>query len=213
MKVLGVTGSIGMGKSLVCHMLRYQGFPVKDADAVVHELLRSNQEVIRMIAGRFPEVVKFGSVERQRLAQRVVSDREVLHWLEGLLHPLVRKTFDTFIGYHKRRGRWLVVLEIPLLFETSMETYCDAILVVTAARFIQEARTLSRPNMTPEHLDILLQAQFNDRIKRRKADFVFLTGCSKAETWHRTRYLIQRLKSSSLTLRRGRRVSYSFLKS
>lgn len=183
MIVLGVTGSIAMGKSTACAMLRAQGVPVHDADATVHRLFAVGGAAVPFLAEVFPGVVIDGRVDRTLLGPHVLNDPVALARLEGIVHPLVRAEEKAFLDTHRRAGRRVVALDIPLLFETGGERRCDAVVVVTAPALIQRQRALRRPGMTPEKLKAILVRQMPDAEKRRRADFVVPTGLGKAVTW------------------------------
>jgi dephospho-CoA kinase len=195
--VLGLTGSIGMGKSTAAAMLRRLGVPVHDADAAVHRLMVKGGAAVPAIATAFPDVVVDGAVDRQALGQRVFDDPAALRRLEAILHPRVRRQARDFIKRHRRRGTPLVVLDIPLLFETGGERLCDAVAVVSAPRFVQEARVLRRPGMTRRRLAGIRARQVPDPVKRRRADFVVETGLGKRPTLRRLRQIVKILRDRS----------------
>jgi dephospho-CoA kinase len=195
--VLGLTGSIGMGKSTAAAMLRRLGVPVHDADAAVHRLMAKGGAAVPAIATAFPDVVVDGAVDRQALGQRVFDDPAALRRLEAILHPRVRRQARDFIKRHRRRGTPLVVLDIPLLFETGGERLCDAVAVVSAPRFVQEARVLRRPGMTRRRLAGIRARQVPDPVKRRRADFVVETGLGKRPTLRRLRQIVKILRDRS----------------
>lgn len=176
MIVLGLTGSIGMGKSTAARQLRRLGYPVHDADAVVHDLLERGGAAVPAIASAFPGVVRDGAVDRRVLGATVFSDPAALRRLESIVHPLVRQAERRFLAQARRRRRRLVVLDIPLLFETGGEGRCDAVAVVSAPPFLQARRVLARPGMTPDRLAAIRRTQMPDRDKRRRADVVIPTG-------------------------------------
>lgn len=182
MIILGLTGSIGMGKSFAAKCLRRLGVPVHDADAAVHELLARGGAAVAEVEAAFPGVASAGAVDRQRLAKRVFEDPDALARLEAVLHPRVRAQALAFLKRQARRRSPVAVLDIPLLFETGGESLCDAVIVVSAPKSIQAARVLSRPGMTKERFAAILAKQMSDREKRRRADFVVPTGRSKGET-------------------------------
>jgi dephospho-CoA kinase len=181
--VLGVTGSIAMGKSTACALLRAQGVPVHDADATVHRLFAVGGAAVPLIAQAFPGVVVEGRVDRALLGPRVLSDAEALRRLEGIVHPLVRAEERAFLDRHRRAGRAVVALDIPLLFETGGEARCDAALTVSAPAFLQRQRALRRPGMTVEKFAAILARQMPDAQKRRRADYVVPSGLGRAVTW------------------------------
>ena len=182
MLILGLTGSIGMGKSTAAGMLRQLGVPVHDADASVHRLMARGGAAVPQIAALFPDAVQDGQVDRGRLGQAVFGDAAALRRLEGVLHPLVRRGSDRFLRRQARRRRWLAVLDIPLLYETDAAGRCDAVVVVSAPAWLQRQRVLARPGMTAERFAAIAAQQVPDREKRRKADYVVETGLSKRNT-------------------------------
>lgn len=172
--VLGLTGSIGMGKSTTGKMFMDEGVPVHDSDAAVHRLYSG--AAAPLIAVRFPGTVTDGTVDRARLAEAVLGKPEAFRALEEIVHPLVRQDADTFVAEHRRKGSPIVVLDIPLLFETGGEDRVDRIVVVTAPAEEQRKRVLSRPGMTEEKFAGILARQVPDAEKRRRADFIIDTG-------------------------------------
>ena len=203
MFVLGLTGSIGMGKSAAATMLRRMGLPLHDADKAVHRLLAKGGAAVAAIEAAFPDVVIDGAVDRQRLGAQVFEDRAALEGLEAILHPAVRRAARAFLRQQARGGQSLVGLDIPLLFETGGEALCDAVIVVSAPRFVQQARVLSRPGMTPARLRAIQAKQMPDRDKRRRADFVVNTGLSKAETLRQLRAVVTLLRQQPERYRRA----------
>lgn len=183
MIVLGVTGSIAMGKSTACAMLRAQGVPVHDADATVHRLFAPGGAAVAPLQDAFPGVVIDGAVDRARLGACVLGDAAALGRLEGIVHPLVRAQEKVFLDTQRRAGRAVVALDIPLLFETGAEDRCDAVVVVSAPAFLQRQRALRRPGMTEAKLSAILARQMSDAQKRRQADYVVPTGLGRAVTW------------------------------
>ena len=187
MLVLGLTGSIGMGKSAAASMLRRMGLPLHDTDRAVHRLLAKGGGAVGEVEAAFSGVVVDGAVERKRLAERVFEDPAALARLEAILHPADRRATRAFLKQQARNGRWLAVLDIPLLFETGGESLCDAVVVVSAPRFVQEGRVLGRRDMTPARFNFIVAKQMSDREKRRRADFVVNTGLSKSDTLRQLR--------------------------
>lgn len=185
MRVLGLTGSIGMGKSTAAAVLRRLGIPVHDADAAVHRLMAKGGAAVAEIEQAFPGVVANGAVDRRRLGDQVFADPAALARLEGILHPLVRQEARRFLARQTVRGRDLAVLDIPLLFETGGDRFCDAVIVVSASPAVQAARVMRRPGMTREKLDGILAQQMPDQEKRRRADFVVATGLGKRHALRR----------------------------
>lgn len=170
MFVLGLTGSIGMGKSTVAGFFSEAGVPVHDADAVVHRLYEG--EAVDAIEAAFPGTTKAGKVDRKKLSLQVLNNPVAIKRLEAIVHPLVRQSEVQFLDAAVKRGARLVVLDIPLLFETGGECRVDAIVVVSAPPDIQRARVLARPDMNAEKLDAILEKQMPDAEKRRRAHFV-----------------------------------------
>lgn len=170
MFVLGLTGSIGMGKSTTTRFFAEAGVPVHDADATVHRLYEG--EAAPAIEAAFPGTTAGGKVDRVKLAERVLGDKEALRRLESIVHPLVRQAESRFLAEAERQGAPVAVLDIPLLFETGGHDRVDAIVTVTAPTEVQRARLLERPGLTEEKLEALIGNQLPDAEKRRRADFV-----------------------------------------
>ena len=181
MVILGLTGSIGMGKTAAAKVFRGLGVPVHDADAAVHVMLGTGGQAVEAVRAAFPGVVKDDAVDRDALASKVFADVAALKRLEALLHPLVRRREQRFLGLACRGGARLAVLDIPLLFETGAETRCDAVIVVSAPRFVQELRVLKRPGMTMERLAAIRVRQVPETEKKRRADFVVCTGLERGQ--------------------------------
>jgi len=179
MVILGLTGSIGMGKTVAAGMFRRLGIPVHDADRAVHGLLAKDGAAVAAVAAAFPGAVRDGRVDRAALAGKVFGDDEALSRLEAIIHPLVRRCERCFLRTAAAQGRRLVVLAVPLLFETGGERRCDGVVVVFAGRLIQEARVLRRSGMTRERLEFVLSHQMCDAKKRRRAQFVVATGLGR----------------------------------
>jgi dephospho-CoA kinase len=176
-RIIGLTGSIGMGKSTTAAMFRAKGVPVHDADAAVHRLYRSDAVV--EIENAFPGIVTGGIVDRSALAGKVVGDDEALARLEGIVHPRVRKSEENFLSRSRAAGRRLVLLDIPLLLESGAQSRVDLIVVVTADAKTQRSRVLARPGMTAARFEALLARQTPDRQKRRRAHFLVDTSHGK----------------------------------
>jgi dephospho-CoA kinase len=177
---VGLTGSIGMGKSTVAAMLRDLGIPVFDADAVVHELQGPGGHLVAAIESVFPETTGIMGVDRQRLGALVLGDDAAMARLESIVHPAVGKEREAFLATHEDLP--LVVFDIPLLFEKGGAERLDSVIVVSATTDVQRARVLARPGMTPEKLDSILARQMSDAEKRKRADYVIDTGMSLDET-------------------------------
>lgn len=199
MRVLGLTGSIGMGKSTAANMLRRMGLPLHDADAAVHRLFAVGGAAVPAIEAAFPDSVVAGAVDRRRLGAAVFGDPTALRRLEAIVHPLVRAEALAFLRRHRRARRPLVVLDIPLLYETGGDRLCDAVALVTAPSFLQEQRVLRRPGMTAERLATVRAQQMPDREKRRRADFLVLTGRGKGDTFRQLRRIVRRLRPAVMT--------------
>lgn len=176
MMILGLTGSIAMGKTCAAEDFRSLGVPVSDSDATIHELLAGDVEAVTAAAEAFPGVETAGGIDREVLARRVFDDDAALDRLEAILHPMVRRRQREFLSAAAAEGRRLVVLDVPLLFETGSEHRCDAVVVVSAPRKVQEERVLGRPGMSRQRLQSILSRQVPDGEKRRRADFVVETG-------------------------------------
>lgn len=182
MIVVGLTGSIGMGKSNAVRVLRFLGVPVYDADAEVHRIYAKGGAAVEPIARAFPGAVREGAVDRARLSEMLRADPAAVPRLERIVHPLVRRIQDRFLRSMHLRRVPIAVLDIPLLFETGGERRCDAVIVVSAPAYIQRQRVLRRPGMTSAKLDLLLGRQTPDAQKRRRADFVVHTNRGYRET-------------------------------
>lgn len=176
MVILGLTGSIGMGKSVAAGMFARFDVPVHDADAAVHRLLAEDADVIGQVEAAFPQVVRDGAVDRAELGRLVFSDTAKLEVLEQILHPAVRRDQAVFLKRAAARRKPLAVLDIPLLFETGAEKKCDFVAVVWAPRWLQERRVLARPGMTRERLAAIRRRQTDDAEKMRRADFLIPSG-------------------------------------
>lgn len=194
MVIVGLTGSIGMGKSTAAKMLRHMGVPVYDADAAVHELQAPGGIALPPIEAAFPGVVKDGVLDRQALGARVFGNKEALRRLEAIVHPLVARKQRAFLKRAAQRGVPLVVLDIPLLFEGGGERRVDATLVVTAPPFLQQRRVMARPGMTQEKFIGILRQQVPDAMKRHKATVVIPTGLGLAPTRVALQRAVDRLK-------------------
>lgn len=179
MIILGLTGSIGMGKTTAANAFRYLQVPVYDADQVVHSLMERGGAAVKEVLKAFPNVAKNGYVDRYALSTVVLADKNKLQKLENILHPYVKKEQIHFLAITARRREPLVVLDIPLLLETGGEKYCDGIVVVSAPSIIQKYRVLQRPGMTAERFQMILDRQIENNRKCRMADFVVPTGLGR----------------------------------
>ncbi len=199
MIVLGLTGSIGMGKSTAARMLAAMGAPVCDSDAVVHGLLGKGGAAVAAIEAAFPGVVVNGAVDRRALGAAVFGNPEALRRLEAILHPRVQEAQRRFLRQAARRRVKVAVLDIPLLFETGAERRVDRVVVVSAPFPVQKARVMARPGMTAEKFAGILARQMPDAEKRRRADHVIRTGGGRLATRRALRGVIAAVKR-----RRGR---------
>ncbi len=192
MLILGLTGSMAMGKSTAAARFRERGIPVFDADAYVHDLYTG--AAVAPISQAFPHVVEDGKVDRHRLSAHLQAHPEDFKRLEAIVHPLVRQAERNFILQARDAGKSLVVLEVPLLFETGMAELVDVTVVVSAPQAVQEARILARPGMTREKLQALLSRQMPDSEKRHLADYVVDTSGPISQTHARIDSIITELE-------------------
>jgi len=197
MKIIGLTGSVGMGKSTAAAMLRRMGVPVYDADAAVHRMMARGGSAVDAVAAAFPGVAKAGQIDRAALGRRVFGDDAAMKRLEAIIHPRVRHDEARFLAAMRRRGAALVVMDVPLLFESGRHRRYDATMVVTAPEFLQRARVLARPGMTPAALAAIKRRQMRDAEKRRLADAVIPSGLGRALTWRRLRRALRALGGSA----------------
>ncbi len=182
MKIIGLTGSIGMGKSVLADQFRSIGVPVHDADAVVHALMKPNGLAFDDIKNAFPDVIINGEIDRKKLGQVVFNDDEKRSILEGILHPLVRQSSNHFIAQCRKRREKICVLDIPLLFETGRDKDVDVTLTVTAPKWVQRRRVLSRKNMTDDKFKSIVKTQMPDYRKRLMSDVVITSARGKRHT-------------------------------
>lgn len=194
MIVVGLTGSIGMGKSTAAAMLRRMRVALFDADQVVHRLLAPGGGAVAKVEAAFPGSRRDdGGIDRNRLGQLVFGDPQALTRLEGILHPMVAETEKRFVARARARGERLVVLDIPLLYESRGAARCDYVIVVSAPPRIQRQRVMRRPGMTEARFAAILQQQMPDAEKRRCADFVVPTGLDRGFSLRRLRAIINGL--------------------
>jgi dephospho-CoA kinase len=195
MIILGLTGSIGMGKSTAAAVLRRLGVPLYDADAEIHKLLGRGGSAVAAVEAAFSGVrTEDGAIDRRRLGARVFGKPDELHRLEAILHPMVRAVERRWLARHRVRGAKLVVLDIPLLFETDRIDRVDGVIVVSAPLRLQRERVMRRPGMTGERLAAILDTQFPDREKRNRADFVVSTALSRAAAARQIRGIVRRVR-------------------
>jgi dephospho-CoA kinase len=197
MIVIGLTGSIGMGKSTTAKMFAEEGVPVNDADAVVHDLYRT--DAVAPVGEAFPGTVRDGVIDRQELSRQLAAAPEKFPLLEAIVHPLVRQREQQFLQHHRERGSDLVLLDIPLLFEVKGQDRVDVVVVVTCDPQIQRARVLARPSMTEEKLEMILSRQIPDREKRQRADFIIDTGLGLERARDRVRQIIAAIRSGTMS--------------
>lgn len=205
MIVLGLTGSIGMGKSTAANMLRRLGVAVSDADAIVHDLIGPGGAAVPAVDAAFPGAVENGAVNRQALGAQVFGNPDALKRLEAILHPLVEAARDRFLKRCRSRRVAVVALDIPLLFEVKADLLCHATVVVSAPDFVQAARVLARPGMTREKLAGILQNQMSDQDKRRRANFVVPSGSGRRATLQALARIVRLSKSGALPRRHRNR--------
>jgi len=193
--VLCLTGSLGMGKSTAAKFFADQGVPVHDADAVVHELYEG--EAVAAIARAFPGSTANGKVDRAKLGAMVLSDETALRRLEAIVHPLVNAAREKFLAEAQARGERVVLLDIPLLFETAAERQCDAVVVVSAPAEVQRQRVLRRKGMTEDKFAAILGKQVPDAEKRAHADFVVDTSQDFDHTREQVRDILRAVATMS----------------
>lgn len=176
MKIIGLTGSIGMGKTTTAKMFEALGCPVFNADDAVHELYAQGGKGAALIKAVFPDAIKDGAVDRKILSAHIKADPINLGVLESFIHPWVGDLRADFLKRAKKDGAKAVIFDVPLLFETSLEKNLDAVIVVTAPALIQKSRVMARPGMTPEIFKMLLSRQMPDAEKVKRADYIISTG-------------------------------------
>lgn len=194
MIVLGLTGSIGMGKTTTAALFRQAGVPVYDADAAVHALYAAGGAAVAPVEAAFPGVVVDGAIDRRRLSERITADPSALTRLEAIVHPLVAAERAAFLESAKAAD--VVVLDIPLLFETHAEGMVQAVVVVSAPEAVQRSRVLSRPGMSEDKLAALLARQTPDAEKRRRADFIIETDTGLEAAAQRVAEILATVRSS-----------------
>lgn len=190
--IIGLTGSIGMGKSAVAAMFASEGVPVFDADAEVHDLQKANGALVLLIESAFPGTTGPQGVDRQVLGAAVFGDRDRLALLESIIHPAVGERRKAFLGSHQ--GADMILFDIPLLFEKGGQAGVDTVVVVSAPASVQRERVLARPNMTPDKFEHILALQMDDGDKRARADYVIDTGKYINETRADVRALVKKLR-------------------
>ena len=196
MKIIGLTGSIGMGKSTVARMFAACGVPVFDADASLHQAMAKDGPAIPALREAFPEAIINGAADRAALRASVFDNPEALARLEAILHPMVRRMQTEFLDEARAAGHDPVLLDIPLLFEKGGWKSVDVIVVVSAPAEVQEARVLARPGATRDFLDGVRKIQMPDAQKRARADHVIDTSCSLSDTQAQVKRLVTELRAS-----------------
>lgn len=205
MILLGLTGSIGMGKTETAKMFRRLGIPVYDADAAVHALYAAGGHGVGPIGAAFPAALREGAIDREALSREVLEDPDALKRLEGIIHPLVREQQMVFLREADRVGADIAVLDVPLLFETGGETRVDYVAVVSAPYEIQRERVLARSGMTETKFQSILAKQMPDAEKRARADFVIETDQGLDHAFHQVEAIVAALRSGAAgASRRGR---------
>lgn len=204
MIVLGLTGSIGMGKSTTAALFREAGVPVQDADQVVADLYAKGGAAVGPVAAAFPGVVRDGAVDREALSLRVLGDPDALARLEAIVHPLVKAEREAFVRKAEAEGAEVAVVEVQLLLEVGAAEDTDAVVVASAPEDQQRARVLARPRMTPEKLERILARQMRDADKRARADFVIDTGRGIEAARQQVRVVLDEVRSPQFTSRRSR---------
>ena len=202
MIVLGLTGSIGMGKSTAARMFADEGARVHDADETVHRLYGRGGEAVGPVGQAFPAAMKDGAIDRQALSAELAGDPEALKQLEAIVHPLVAASRDRFLDDARRAGAEVAVLDVPLLFETGADMGLDGVVVVSASPEVQRDRVMSRPGMTAERFQTLLARQVPDAEKRARTDFVIDTGQGLEPAREQVRQILATVKDPAWTARR-----------
>lgn len=195
MKIVALTGSIGMGKSATARLFAEAGIPVFDSDACVHELYAPGGAAVAPVEDAFPGVVREGAIDRETLARRLREDETGFERLEAIVHPLVAASRNAFLEAADRAGQDMVLLDIPLLFETGGDRLADIIVVVSAPDDVRRERVLQRPGMTPEKLDSIIARQIPDSIKRSKADYVITTADGIEDARRQVDDVIRRIRA------------------
>ncbi|MDH5410013.1 MAG: dephospho-CoA kinase [Alphaproteobacteria bacterium] len=194
MIVIGLTGSIGMGKTTATQVLARMGLPVHDSDAAVHRLFMRGGAAVAAVGEAFPSAIEGGAVNRKTLGSLVFNKPESLARLEAIVHPLVRRETQKFLKQCALRRERIVVLDVPLLFEVKRDGECDLTIVVTAPAFVQAQRVLRRPGMSEQRLAEIRSRQMPDAKKRRYADFVVQTGLGRRESLRRLTHIVKLIR-------------------
>lgn len=194
MIIIGITGSIGMGKSTVALQFAKLGAKVCKADNLVHALLAKGGKAVGPVSALFPSVEKQGSIDREALGKKVFNDHAALKKLEHILHPMVVRAENDFIEKARAQGAKMAVLDIPLLFETGGELRCNVTICVTAPPSVQRARVLKRKGMTEKKFKAILSRQMPDSEKQKRADFVVHTGLGKAYSMKQVKNIVEQVQ-------------------
>jgi len=194
MTVIGLTGSIGMGKSETAKMFGQENIPIFDSDGAVHILMGKDGAATQKIAAAFPGVMGPCGIDRQKLGSRVFGHGAALKKLEAILHPMVTEMRQKFFQKATDQGADMAVMDVPLLFETGAEAICDYTVVVSAPAEIQRARVLARPNMTVKKFEHILSQQMPDGEKRQRADFIVLSDQGKEKAKAQVRQIIRQIR-------------------
>lgn len=197
MVILGLTGCIAMGKTAAADMFRRLGVRVHDADETVHRLLGRGGRAVAAVEAAFPGAGRGGAIDHETVAKRVFNNPEALKRLENILHPLVRMDQRRFLSAAARRGETLVVLDVPLLFETGGNEICSSVAVVSAPELVQTERLLKRPGMTRERIHAIRGLQMSDGEKKRRADYVIQTGLGRAFTMRKIKTIVHDLRADA----------------
>ncbi len=195
MKVIGLTGSIGMGKSTAAQMFTRLGVPVLDSDQLVHQLYKKGGRAVAAVASAFPASHVKGAIDRKLLGEIVLKDKKSLEKLELIVHPMVQEIQKSFINMAAGQGYDLVILEIPLLFEVGADKWLDKTVVVSAGPEIQRRRVMARPGMNRQKFEAILARQLPDAEKRRRADYIIDTSKNLDTTFNEVRQLLNELGS------------------
>ncbi len=195
---VALTGSIAMGKSTVAQMIRDEGIAVYDADAAVHEMYSKGGRAVQAVGALFPDAIIDEAVDRTKLAQHVLGNKEAMKALEAVVHPLVHDEQRKFLQHAVQRGDPVVVFDIPLLFEGNRANEFDAVVVVSASEQQQRERALARPGMSAEKFESIVARQVPDEEKRRRADFVISTGTSLDDTRLAVKRVVDQLRHQAI---------------
>ena len=193
--IIGLTGGIGMGKSTIAKQFADCGVSVLDSDEIVHQLLGKNGKAVAKVAELFPNTLKENQIDRKILGQIDFADKEKLNQLEEILHPLVREAQEEFIQQARKNKENLIILDIPLLFETDSYKICHYTIVATASESVQKQRVLARPNMTEEKFHRIIAQQMPDKEKCSRADFVINTEFGKDKSLEEVKEILAKIKS------------------